>query len=423
MEMLTWIKDSYWKLSRPFVRLRYQIGKSLDTSAGTGVLWAVTLAIGLIGSIFSEDLTNLDNYRPVPGQPFAWVWLYFVFAYAAVRLVMLHREYVIGRQTEQVQSLRTSAGNIHVGLGRLQELLHTMPPDNFGEQLASSYPRLLALAEYSLTELDEPSNDGEHLEQDIQLMLEEIASLAAVFDETRDGTTFSVNLMLYYPYEGLNADDCERLRDQMLHFWCCSPGLEGLAGVLVGHPQLSVCVTSGEETGSACETDRPAFALPVIDHKDREARVLPGAPRAFTQQVVKLYHDVQELIDECDGCSVEVLPETAEAIRKYFSEHEEIRSFVSMPLPYVNEEGDIIVLGVINIDKPTPGILRSGKSRLTVGKDDSPDQQEGGGERPDRIQEQDMVAERFYQYMTPCLFVVSTLAAEFRKRRAIRDIP
>ena len=105
-----------------------------------------------------------------------------------------------------------------------------------------------------------------------------------------------------------------------------------------------------------------ALAIPTKENEstvhagESRSRVLPGAPRAWLEKRLQVYTDASDLLDWCrsEGAFSEVI---IGELEHYFTGDSapKIGSFISSHL----EIGDEEPVGVVNIHRSSPGILKN----------------------------------------------------------------
>jgi len=289
----------------------------LVSAAGATVLSALVLVSGVLGSLTSIELSTI--FSAIAPSP-AGRLVVFGGTFALTILGFLLRQREIDTRREEAQSGLERAQR---ELERLPDLIRTMPPDQFLQDLG-------ILAEKCVLASDSSQEDGaeDDLLESVQATIRAIASLAEVFDDARTGAKrYAANVMVF-----LAGDACLPWKGKVA-FLGPRGSLEGLRGILALVPELTAV--------SSCEGPDPnltALALPVPIEKGipKEGggdgwEVLPGAPMAFVDKSFQYFAQAREVAgwtERFGNFPGSVVGE----IRSYFLRHPEISGLISVPL-------------------------------------------------------------------------------------------
>ena len=192
------------------------------------------------------------------------------------------------------------------------------------------------------------------VERAIRIVLSEVAALAHDFDGRAGDVLYAANIMLFRPGESLPSG--RTVLTDRLRFAEPETDLTALEGVLDLCVELST-TTQAEDYGP--DKDLQPMALPVPRVKrspdGRRSRVLPGAPRAFSERLLDIYADTHTLGQWCreKGDFSETV---CKQVDDYFRSQQSVRSFVAVPLMQLRDTRPVAVL---NIHRNSEGILRT----------------------------------------------------------------
>lgn len=312
-----------------------RLGVRLSQPGAWAFIWACGFGAALIGSLFAAELRSLDTYTNSASAGWA-----VAYVEGVVFLIVA----VAAQRSHQMKSEREVAESLNGSIGKVQELVRTLPPDTFGEGLVRLFPRTYAVAQAA--SISQGNDRLAALRDAIQDVLRDIQALATVF-EADENAHLCANLMVFVPRERWDAD-AERSLKNILRFWC-GASLDGLSGALALDPKFLI---SADDSSSTLDW----MALPVADCDVlNPKRVLPGAPKSFLLKEHFIYPDVEHLLRECRDGTVDVLRETTDAIERHFKEAS-IASFLSTA---VRQPDTDQCVGVLNLHSNRLGLLRS----------------------------------------------------------------
>lgn len=350
--------------------------------------WGVAILLGVFGSIYASPLKKLTSYTQFPSD----VFVYFYW----VGLVVLVLVVAVQKWHEQ-QELRSSISRVH-------ELVRTLPTPEFSFKLSANFYDAMA-GTFALE--SDPDVDASKLAEQIRLVLDAINGLAVSFDEEVGGDQrYATNLTIHFPCSDLDhAARADLVADAELLFWP-ETTLDNCSGVLLLDPEWTTDNTNPEDASPDPHfANRIAFPIHKDDPEkpDTIRRILPGAPLACRKLEVIAVKDTPTFIKECgDRKRFDLLGETITKIKEYFEDGDgkRIGSFVSLPVVYtVYEEDKSPVkkcIGVVNIDRTEPGILR---------------QEYMDAKSPPRVQP----SQHFYRVINPYLALLARLAIKIRE--------
>lgn len=335
--------DSRTPTLRSRERWYHKLARRPEYAAGVTLLG---LLAGVLGSVYSADIGR--------AFPFSWIggtvpWPPGLFWGAAILTALLF----FLRQGAIDGARRESEENLGRRSDELVKLIRTLPPKGF----LSTFQRLYWHCSNVLTDvLNVPAEElpAASVQRAIRIVLSEVAALAHDFDGRAGDVLYAANIMLFRPGDSLPSERTA-LTDR-LRFAEPETDLTALEGVLDLCVELST-TTQAEDYGP--DKDLQPMALPVPRVKRspdrRRSRVLPGAPRAFSERLLDIYADTRTLGQWCreKGDFSETV---CEQVDDYFRSQQSVRSFVAVPLMQLRDTRPVAVL---NIHRSSEGILRT----------------------------------------------------------------
>jgi len=323
------------------------------------------LFTGGLGSIFSVEIRRSfplywGVFDGVPFTPISWeAFLFWVMALVTSSAFFF-------RQRAGDKSRRDAQDSLLRHAGRLEELVRTLPPENF----LGMFSKFYVAAENLVSSLTHPPHgavERESHEIAIRSVLQMVGALAQCFDGNHPEKRYAANIMVFRGSETIPQEERRAVTDR-LRFCDEGIGLDGLRGVLDLDTALST--TSGE--GSDPDDDLVPLALPVprqVKNADGKWRVLPGAPHSLVTKCPSGNVDTHQ-IDQWCTMHGDFTQSIRSALAGYFREANYMRSFVSLPLCTLAQlAGDATddvecpepnyPIGVVNIHCSESGMLRS----------------------------------------------------------------
>jgi hypothetical protein len=303
------------------------------------------LLAGVFGSVYSTEIGA--------AFPFSWIggaipWhpsLFWGTAIATALLFFLRQGAIDGAHRESEENLGRRSDE-------LVKLIRTLPPGGF----LSTFQRLYWHCSDVLVDvLNVPTEElpAASVERAIRIVLSEVAALAHDFDGRPGDVLYAANIMLFRPAESLapaRAALAERLR-----FAEPETDLTALEGIL----DLAVELSTTQAEDYVPDRDLQPMALPVPRMKrspdGRRSRVLPGAPRAFSERLLDIYADTHTLGQWCREKG-DFSESVCKQVENYFRSQHSVRSFVSFPLMQLRDKRPVAVL---NVHRNKEGILRT----------------------------------------------------------------
>lgn len=319
----------------------------------------VTLAIAITGalaSIFSTEIRTFQLW--LPGRTFSLgatcFWLLFLltgFLFGLERWASSE-----ARSREQSRLEESSE--------RLLNAIRTMPPRTFLDEFGGIYRRC-EQATYSALQASTEPPDLQDVLYAIHAVLLGFAELASAFEVEPTEVPYAANVMLFLSAADL-TDEQKDAVDTRLRF--CEPetSVRRLQGVLDLRCDLSARTGSTDPEHATDDTLQPfALAVPhahqhiVQTDQGERSRVLPGGARAWVGRRLEMYTEADDLLGWCEKTGA--FGETVmQEIRDYFVGEglPQVGSFLSSHLALTDDE---LPIGVVNIHRETPGILKNQK--------------------------------------------------------------
>jgi hypothetical protein len=305
----------------------------------------VTLLIivtGLLGSIWTGEIKSAFPFS-LPGKHVQWEAVIFWTLVIVCSLAFLFRQRADDRaRAEQQRKLMEATA-------RLENLIRTMPPDDFLPIFSDLY---MASDRVASVVLGSKSANKPEIEVSIRHVLRIIATLAQEFDADASGT-YCANVMLFRAADSLNGTEAEAVAQRLL-FCDEAVSVSQLKGVLDLATELSACAANEKAEPDA---NLKPFALPIpkTARLHNKYRVLPGAPVAFVDRELDLYSDTSQLANWCETQG-DFTKDVIKRLDRFFDENPQVRSFISIPL-FVPENRDGDPFAVLNIHADKPNLL------------------------------------------------------------------
>lgn len=318
------------------------------------------LFTGLLGSLFAEDLRNLDaylNFFQGRGElQFAMVLFWILFAVTLT--FALYRHYQIGLE-------RTRLAN------EMMDLIRTQPsPDFLGH-----YDKALNKAYRALYVVRHMEYSSPVAERSVREILKQICIVADRFNPHHNTSDYTANLMLFVGRGEILERSCEEMiLQESQRFRATNQGLESTRGVLRIAPNLSYAVDAG---GDAPNPRLRVISLPLpevatrprenaINEHDVHWFMLPGAPRAWESGRASQMPDTTRIRDWCDE-NASLPPDLVEKLETYMrkaARKGRFQAFVSLPVWNIatTRTGSHAVpeakpMAILNIDSHTCGFF------------------------------------------------------------------
>lgn len=336
------------------------------------------ISVGVFGSVYSPEIrdtflrsfiTFQPSWPPVVVHDVAPIPTAFWLGVIAVGMMHHHRQRFIARQHRDEQKALTSGTDrlitqteaIETQTDRLEEILRTLPRDDFLDQFKAIHPAAHVDFVRAITS---PRLDAEHIARAVRTLLKGVLLLVESFDPADEGVRYGANLMLYAPAEGLDDEAFGALLALNPY---ASLGIDrrDVAGLLVLHRGLSTVLTIGDGSWEAAPDAllRP-MVLPIprrvkSAYAHDRYRVLPGAPLAFCTGDLVGYADTGTLAGWCEAEGV-FTPDQVHEVRAYFEprDGQHIRSLLSVPLPPSDGQTGGARIGVVNVHRDQRGMLQ-----------------------------------------------------------------
>lgn len=316
------------------------------------ILWGLALAWGVLGSIFSTHLQKSETYT-------TWWLNLLAFGYWILFLGMLVT--VVFQKRQTVKERLEYENKLFSSLGQVQELIRTLPPDAFMFSLAAGFEVIVHSVIRTIN-----IGKADLIEKQIRIVLLELISLAATFDEAEESEIYAANVMVYRATRTLSTYEQTQLIDRgALKFWQL-PSLDGCQGVLWLDEALS---TNSEDSEPTEDPNMPPFlALPIWAENgdpDSIAQLQPGAARAWWSRELMMAQSIDKFLEEAkDRNKYDVPLQIVHQMEQYFREGEgrQIGSFVSIPIMETSLEDpnpDEKCIAVLNIHRKSQDILRA----------------------------------------------------------------
>ncbi len=304
------------------------------------------LLAGVLGSVYSADIGR--------GFPFSWIgssvpWPPVLFWGAAILTALLF----FLRQGAIDAARRESEETLGRRADELVKLIRTLPPTGF----LSTFQRLYWHCSEVLTDVlnvraDEVPRTS--IERAIRIVLGEVAALAHDFDGRPGDVLYAANIMVFRPAESLALERTSL--SKRLRFAEPETDVSALEGVLDLWAELST-TTQAEDYGPDPNLQPMALPVPTTkqSHDGQRSRVLPGAPRAFSERLLDIYADTNTMGQWCRQRG-DFSESVCKQVDDYFRSQRSVRSFVSFPLMQLRDNRPAAVL---NIHRNKEGILRT----------------------------------------------------------------
>jgi hypothetical protein len=253
------------------------------------------------------------------------------------------RELDAAKGRSQVR-LEESQARLEASAQSLQDLVRTLPPDGFLDELAVSHEASLVLTANA--------GSAENFSAAAVFTIRAIASLCKRFDESGTTATYAANVMTFVSKDRADAH-CEYL------LFTASPrSLDGLRGVLLLIPELSANTAAHDRSD---ETLQP-LCLPVPLNARHSSGgpylVLPGAPFTYLEKTFSVFPVIADLIKWCEErCDLQ--RHVKNSITEYFNEKAaHIGGLLCIPLRFPTESAEGEIQGVLNVHWSTGQRLR-----------------------------------------------------------------
>jgi hypothetical protein len=326
---------------------------------------------GLLGAVYTEDIKStlpLTLYFQKHHALEFWAataasaMLFFSVQWAADRkrseseAELRRRAEMLGSRTDE--AVRKTAEVVN--------LIQTLPPAGFISDLGQTYDLCSRiLAQLRKSPRDQLTIDATQIS--IRAMLAAIAALAHKFDASPAAVIYGANVMLFRPMAKILPSEHNALRERMLFH---EGSFDDLEGILDLQPSLSASWPSPSGGNPKPDPAIREFALPIpkppYNTIHNRARVLPGASSIFVSAragngILDGYADTVSLGDWCHQYG-DFTFEIGEKVGAYFkSASDRIRSMVSLPISVPEDPAQIV--GICNIHRGQPGLLRMAPQR------------------------------------------------------------
>ena len=320
---------------------------------GYATLTTISGAVaGLIGSVYGTDVAG--------AFPFIWKGPWrglsghaglFWFSLVLFGLMFYYRQ----RHDDRARERLATTSNA------IAELVATLPPKSFRAQYAAAVKASRDAQTTIMPRATAGDATADDLAALVRSLLRQIAELACVYDDSpTDGqspATYAANVMLFVSARTTEPVFSEHVLRTM-KFLPADQDLRKLRGALWMSPELFATSTSPDVS------DFPGLTLPVPRDAKRNGRyaVLPGAPRAFAEDMVDGYLDAHTLAEFCRSQG-DFLESVLADLNSYFVDGpgKSVRSFISRPLAHNSQP-----LGVLNLHSSMRDILGPDESRRHI---------------------------------------------------------
>ena len=303
----------------------------------------LVIVTGLLGSIWTTEIKSAFPFA-MPGMHVQWEAVIFWGLVVICSIVFFWRQRADDLARAQKEQMLLD------GTVRLENLIRTLPPDDFLPIFSELYQAADRLASVVLTS-KKPVAKAE-IDTSIRHVLRVIATLAQKFDGDSAGR-YCANIMLFRAANSLDAAHAESITQRLL-FCDETVSISHLKGVLDLLVELSACA---DDEKAEPDPNLNAFALPIpktamLHHK---YRVLPGAPVAFVDREFDVYADTNRLASWCETQG-DFTKDVIKRLERFFEENSQVRSFVSIPL-FARAKRDEDPFAVLNIHSDQPNLL------------------------------------------------------------------
>jgi hypothetical protein len=320
---------------------------------------------GLLGAVYTDEIKST---LPLAGTFQTHHALEFWAATAVSAFLFFSVQWAADRKRSKsedelrnrAQSLQTSTDDVVRKTGEVVKLIQTLPPAGFISDLGQYY-QLCNMILAQLRKSPPEQVTVEATQESIRAMLANVAALAHKFDATPAAVVYGANVMLFRPLASIPPTERKAVQERMPFY---DGPFEDLEGVLDLQLPLSAAFPATEGSGSKPDAAVQKLALPIPKPPytiDDRTKVLPGASLAFVEaragnRILDGYADTTSLGDWCQKHS-NFSYETCKKIGDYFkSPNDRIRSMVSLPIS--SPENPHNVVGIFNIHRSQPGLLR-----------------------------------------------------------------
>jgi len=317
------------------------------------IVMIVGVFVGGLGSLFSSEIRSAFPFYWGEG-PIVAEAAFFWLGLAVFALLFFKRQFVTDKALENSQNELVDKAQ------ELRDLVRTLPPKGFLAEATLAY-------EVSRSAFIEVIEAGDVIQDDfenaIRIVLNNIVNLAKYFDGNPDGPVYGANIMLYLPFDDLNAAEINDVCSRLIFV---EPDFDKrkLRGALLLYKRFSASSLGG---GSDPDKNVSEIALPVPNDFyspsiDGRFRVIPGAPfAAFINKRMSAFSNTENLFKWCEE-EGDFSPGLISQIRKYFSGDagRAVGSFFSMALRFDPREIQETIpcpIGVLNIHRDAQGLL------------------------------------------------------------------
>jgi hypothetical protein len=295
----------------------------LTGPTGGMLVTALSLFTGLLGSVWSSDITEAARHGPA--APHFDHLLAFSYCFALSALGFFLRQKFLDQARDAAQSsLEASQKRLESASQEIPELVRTLPPREFLADFGIIFEKSLVLA--AMSQADESPSRDQILES-ITILIEGIATLASKFDAGISETTYGANVMAFVDHK--DAEPWSR----NVKFIDDGVSIQNLRGLLIGPRAFSATSKGGSDSAI------PELALPVPTSEGVDPqtggtgwRVLPGAPMSFSRRRFEFFADTGTVGQWCRkfGDFKEHVTRQLEGYFAASSDH--IQGFLSVPL-------------------------------------------------------------------------------------------
>jgi hypothetical protein len=303
----------------------------------------------LLGSIYTAEIKSAFPFYWGGGHVL-WPVVAFWLLGIAAALMFWSGQHASNKQRAEAEE-RLIARTEELG-----NLVRTLPPADFLAVFSDLYEGCSRIY-HKLLEAHEDAAGGPELASSIRYVLFSLLNLLRRYEAGTADTVYAANIMLYRPMSRLTAAAREQIRERT-KFLPAETDFSSLRGVLDVVTDLSTTTRTEAEVDASLS--HIALPVPVQTRTEDGSRwrVLPGAPLAFCEAQIFLYHNPGKLSDWCREHG-DFQPSVIQMMDEYFQRDpgRSIGSFVSIPLPSDSAELHLNQIGVLNIHCNKPGLL------------------------------------------------------------------